>query len=218
MLQSKRRAQNDIVSEQLERVMEGRVCADTGVMLCHCRWAGFTPADDTWEPRENIQGYPEFLKFRRNVKDKEETVHNTKAPKQAKSGQPQTSKKCTKTNNGTSTIGGQNQATLHLDVGQPEAKVPVSSLQEGMKTWVEHNDVHGELKWFKAKVVIVSPTSEVPSASVVRVHLLDGQKSNLNLMCPPDSDKLENRNPKKYEQFDWSTKPAYSDNWQFMVD
>ena len=84
--------------------------------------------------------------------------------------------------------------------------------------WVEHNDVHGELKWFKAKVVIVSPTSEVPSASVVRVHFLDGQKSNLNLMCPPDSDKLETRNPNKYEQFDWSTKPTYSDNWSFLVD
>ena len=178
--------------------MEGRVCADTGVMLHHCCWAGFTPDDGTWEPREHIQGNPEFLKFQRNDKDEDEfhesfnqgwrsTVGEQakatkKAPKRAKSGQPQTSKKCTKTGNGTSIIGGQSQATFHSDVGQPEAKVPVSSLQEGTGIWVEHNDVHGELKWFKAKVVIISPTSEVPSASVVRVHLCMA-RSQISTWC-----------------------------------
>ena len=112
----KKGAGNDTVSEKLERVTEGRVCADTGVMLYHCRWAGFTPDDDTWEPREHIQGNPESLKFQRNDKDEDEfhesfnkgwrsTVGEQakttkKAPKRAKSGQPRTSKKCTKTGNG----------------------------------------------------------------------------------------------------------------------
>ena len=45
----KKGAENDTISEHLERVMEGRVCADTGVMLYHCRWAGFTSDDDTYE-------------------------------------------------------------------------------------------------------------------------------------------------------------------------
>ena len=88
-----------------------------------------------------------------------------------------------------------------------------SYLQAGSKIWVEYYDAGAELKWFKAKVVIVSPTSEVPSASVVRVHFSDGQKTTLNLMCQPGSDKLEKQDPEKYEQFDWSTKPTFSDKW-----
>ena len=52
--------------------MEGGVCADTGAMLYHCRWAGFTPDDDTWGPCENTQGNPEFSKFQRNNKDEDE--------------------------------------------------------------------------------------------------------------------------------------------------
>ena len=73
----KKGAENDTIRETLERVMEGRICANIGVMLYHCRWAGFTLDDDTWEPREHIQGNPEFLrfqreflKFHRNDKDK----------------------------------------------------------------------------------------------------------------------------------------------------
>ena len=68
----KKGAGNDTVSGKLERAMEGRVCADTGVMLYHCHWAGFTPDDDTWEPRDHIRGNPEFFKFQRNGKDVDE--------------------------------------------------------------------------------------------------------------------------------------------------
>ena len=32
-------------------------------MLYRCRWVGFTPDHDTWEPRQNICGNPEFQKY-----------------------------------------------------------------------------------------------------------------------------------------------------------
>ena len=295
-------AENDTVSEKLERVTEARQCAETGVILYHCRWVGFTPDDDTWEPRENISENPEFLKFLKghvigtsrkepikkaarkkpikkasrvpeNLEFQNPELHGDCAvcSKTIKDGEawecakcceqmhaPGTESKrlkkaCTKISKESCLFGpfclncwsrwGSNcvatseaarkklnkkaakRAALHPEFQEFQAAKRAGSqqqpptpgaepdreakdrsyLQKDSEIWVEYYDKHDELKWFKGTVVIVSPTSEVPSASVVRVHFLDGQKVNLNLRCSPDSDKLEKHNPKKYEQFDWST-------------
>ena len=257
-------AENDTVSEKLERVTEARQCAETGVILYHCRWVGFTPDDDTWEPRENISENPEFRKFLRKLEFQNPEFHvdcvvcskaikNGEAWECAKCREqmhaPGTQSKrlkkaCTKGHKGSSpwcrncderSEAARKEPNKKAAKGaaRPSTKSPIrhvssiealfameppgakcepdreakdrSYLQKDSEIWVEYYDKHDELKWFKGTVVIVSPTSEVPSASVVRVHFLDGQKVNLNLMCSPDSDKLEKHNPKKYEQFDWST-------------
>jgi len=80
-----------------------------------------------------------------------------------------------------------------------------SKLVAGALIWVKYYGETSDLEWFQAQVIIVAETTEVPSARVVRVSFLDGQKENLNLKGLTDAEKLHKRNPEKYEVFDWSS-------------
>ena len=202
------------VIEVLEKVTDAELCSDTGRILYRCRWVGFTPDHDTWEPLENICGNPEFQKYLQ-LEGGEDIRSEENHPKVvAKKQRAPKRKQPSKTSNPTAAPTMAPEKAPKQAKCEPDREAKDKSyLQAGSKIWVEYYDAGAELKWFKAKVVIVSPTSEVPSASVVRVHFSDGQKTTLNLMCQPGSDKLEKQDPEKYEQFDWSTKPTFSDKW-----
>ena len=216
-----KKSKNATVIEVLEKVTDAELCSDTGRILYRCRWVGFTPDHDTWEPHENICDNPEFHKYLQLDENHSFGGHSfdirseENHPKVvAKKQRAPKRKQPSKTSNPTvaPTMAPEKAPKQAKCEPDREAK-DKSYLQAGSKIWVEYYDAGAELKWFKAKVVIVSPTSEVPSASVVRVHFSDGQKTTLNLMCQPGSDKLEKQDPEKYEQFDWSTKPTFSDKW-----
>ena len=209
------------VIEVLEKVTDAELCSDTGRILYRCRWVGFTPDHDTWEPHENICDNPEFHKYLQLDENHSFGGHSfdirseENHPKVvAKKQRAPKRKQPSKTSNPTAAPTMAPEKAPKQAKCEPDREAKDKSyLQAGSKIWVEYYDAGAELKWFKAKVVIVSPTSEGPSASVVRVHFSDGQKTTLNLMCQPGSDKLEKQDPEKYEQFDWSTKPTFSDKW-----
>ena len=81
----------------------------------------------------------------------------------------------------------------------------LSTLVPGSGIWVEYYDGTSNKEWYKAKIIIVSSTTEVPSAQVVRVQFEDKQKATLNLKGLEDAHKLEQHNPDKFEVFDWSS-------------
>ena len=209
------------VIEVLEKVTDAEYCSDTGRILYRCRWVGFTPDHDTWEPHENICDNPEFQKYLQLDENHSFGGHSLDIRSEenhpkvvAKKQRAPKRKQPSKTSNPTAAPTMAPEKAPKQAKCEPDREAKDKSyLQAGSKIWVEYYDAGAELKWFKAKVVIVSPTSEVPSASVVRVHFSDGQKTTLNLMCQPGSDKLEKQDPEKYEQFDWSTKPTFSDKW-----
>jgi hypothetical protein len=89
-----------------------------------------------------------------------------------------------------------------------KSRKDLSTLVTGSGIWVEYYDGTSNKEWYKAKIIIMSSTTEVPSAQVVRVQFEDKQKATLNLKGLADAHKLEQHNPDKFEVFDWS-----SDNW-----
>jgi hypothetical protein len=89
-----------------------------------------------------------------------------------------------------------------------KSRKDLSTLVPGSGIWVEYYDGTSNKEWYKATIIIVSSTTEVPSAQVVRVQFEDKQKATLNLKGLTDAHKLEQHNPDKFEVFDWS-----SDNW-----
>ena len=80
-------------------------------------------------------------------------------------------------------------------------------LKEGTIIWVEYFGDEGsdDMKWFGAKILLVSPSCPVPTANVVRVQFEDGQKETLNLQGLHDADKLEQMDGYRYQQFNWSS-------------
>jgi len=92
--------------------------------------------------------------------------------------------------------------------GHPDpSKRDISVLKEGTIIWVEYFGDEGsdDMKWFGAKILLVSPSGPVPTAKVVRVQFEDGQKETLNLQGLHDADKLEQMDGCRYQQFNWSS-------------
>ena len=92
--------------------------------------------------------------------------------------------------------------------GHPDpSKRDISVLKQGTIIWVEYFGDEGsdDMKWFGAKILLVSPSGPVPTAKVARVQFEDGQKETLNLQGLHDADKLEQMDGCRYQQFNWSS-------------
>jgi hypothetical protein len=197
----------------LDAVVDMKYDAARDCMMYKCRWVGWGSDADTWEPQENLQQASEEI-ARYLTKQATETATGKRTASKATPAKHKNKRAAPK---GTlpkppakkSHVSEKPVTTTPIKYNRlPDASLKdESKLVAGAGIWVKYYGETSVLEWFHARVVIVSHTTEVSSARVVRVSFLDGsnQKETLNLKGLTDADKLQKCDPRKYEVFDWSS-------------
>lgn len=212
----------------LEAIVQERVSEITGRTLFKCRWEGCSALLDTWE--HIAPDHPEFIRWRaRHPAISGSPIIQEPPPKKAKTSavkesqpkrtptsavkEPQPKKTQTplagNIRKPTRTPGTKEKPKLcSAPRGSPDSRNQDQAvLVKGSVIWIEYfgETNSDEMKWFAAEIILVSASGPLKRATVFRVLFEDGQKETLNLRGVANAHELEQIDPSKYSQFNWSS-------------